>query len=393
MNLDYTEKDLAFRDAARAFLSEALDGEWSHLRFRGGPGDEHALVDERKAWGRMIGEAGWSCVDWPEEFGGRGATITQQVLFNEEYARLGGPGRIGHIGETLAGPTLIHFGDDRLRDRFLEPIRLGEHIWCQGYSEPNAGSDLANVQTTARRDGDHWVIDGQKTWTSHAHVADWCFALCRTDREAAKHRGLSYILVPMDQPGVETRPIRQMTGTSEFSEVFFDGARAHVEDVVGGVNNGWRVAMGTLAFERGASTLGQQLAFQNELDAIVAIARENGAAQDPRIRARIADAHIGLRIMRWTALRVLSTTLDGGELPKAALINKLYWANWHRDLGELAMDVLGPDADIAEGAPYALTPLQRMFLFSRADTIYAGSNQIQRNLISERALGLPRWRG
>ncbi len=392
MDLRYTPEDDAFRAEARAFLTEALEGEWKHVRFRGGPGDEHALVDERKAWGRMIGAAGWSCIDWAEEHGGRGATIMQQVVFNEEYARLGGPGRIGHIGETLAGPTIAHFGSDDQKRRFLDPIRLGEQIWCQGYSEPNAGSDLANVQTKAERVGDEWIITGQKTWTSHAHIADWCFVLCRTDSSVPKHKGISYILVPMDQPGVEVRPIRQMTGTSEFGEVFFDGARASVNDVVGEVNNGWRVAMGTLAFERGASTLGQQLAFQNELDAIVAVAKQNGAAQDPVLRQRIAEAHAGLQIMRWTALRVLTSALSNGELPPAAMINKLYWANWHRDLGELAMDVLGDSADTADGWPYELTPLQRMYLFSRSDTIYAGSNQIQRNLISERALGMPRWK-
>ncbi len=393
MDLKFTQEDEAFRAKAVAWLTEALEGDWAHVRFRGGPGDEHALVKERRAWGEHLGEAGWSCIDWPVEHGGRGATIMQQVVFNEEYARLGGPGRLGHIGETLAGPTIVHFGNEAQQKKFLPSIRLGETIWAQGYSEPNAGSDLANVQTKAELVGDEWIITGQKTWTSHAHVADWCFVLCRTDPNAAKkHRGISYILVPMDQPGIEVRPIRQMTGTSEFNEVFFDGAKAHKDDVIGGVNNGWRVAMGTLAFERGASTLGQQMAFQSELDSVVAIAKKNGAASDPVLRQRLAQAHMGLQIMRWTALRVLTDSLEGGELPRAAMINKLYWANWHRDLGELAMDVLGIDADVAEPGDYELTALQRMYLFSRSDTIYAGSNQIQRNIVSERALGMPRYK-
>lgn len=391
MDLKFTAEDEAFRAKAIEWLTHALEGDWAHVRFRGGPGDEHALVEERRAWGKHLGEAGWSCIDWPVEHGGRGATIMQQVVFNEEYARLGGPGRLGHIGETLCGPTIVHFGNEAQQKKFLPAIRLGQAIWAQGYSEPNAGSDLANVQTKAELIGDEWVITGQKTWTSHAHVSDWCFVLCRTDPNAAKkHRGISYILVPMDQPGVEVRPIRQMTGTSEFNEVFFDGAKAHKDDVIGGVNNGWRVAMGTLAFERGASTLGQQMAFQSELDSIVAIAKQNGASSDPVLRQRIAKAHMGLQIMRWTALRVLTDSLEGGELPRAAMINKLYWANWHRDLGELAMDVLGIDADVAEPGEYELTALQRMYLFSRSDTIYAGSNQIQRNIVSERALGMPR---
>jgi len=226
-------------------------------------------------------------------------------------------------------------------------------------------------------------------WTSLAHWAQWCFVLARTDRDAPKHQGISYLLVPMDQPGVEIRPIRQLTGTSEFNEVFFDDARTAADHVVGGVNNGWKVAMGTLAFERGASTLGQQLLFQNELARITDLARRNGRVGEPVLRQRLVQAWIGLRIMRWNALRVLAHA--GAELPREAMITKLYWGTWHRALGNLAMDVLGADALVGEGSPaeYELSSLQRLFLFSRSDTIYAGSNQIQRNIIGERALGLP----
>jgi alkylation response protein AidB-like acyl-CoA dehydrogenase len=310
------------------------------------------------------------------------------VIFHEEYARAGGPGRAGHIGENLLGPTLIHFGSDAQRSRFLPAIARGEELWCQGYSEPGAGSDLASVQTRAERIGSEWVIHGQKVWTSWAEWADWCFVLCRTDAGAPNHRALSYLLVPMKQPGVEVRPIRQMTGTSEFGEVFFDGARTAADCAVGAPGEGWKVAMGTLAFERGASTLGQQLQFQNEFDEIVRIARANGAAQDPVLRQRIADVWVRLRIMRFNSLRTLSDS--GAELRPEQMIAKLYWANLHRTIGKLAMDVLGPDAELADGAPYELSALQRRFLFSRSDTIYAGSNQIQRNIIAERGLGLPR---
>ncbi|MCU1352394.1 MAG: acyl-CoA dehydrogenase domain protein, partial [Acidimicrobiales bacterium] len=244
--------------------------------------------------------------------------------------------------------------------------------------------------TRAELDGDEWVIDGQKVWTSLAHWSDWCFVLARTNRDAPKHKGLSYILVPLRQDGIEIRPIRQVTGTSEFNEVFFDGARTAAANVVGAVDDGWKVAMGTLAFERGASTLGQQLAFRNELDAVLAVARRTGRDRDPTMRQRLAAAHAGLEIMRWNTLRVLSHGA-AAEVPAAAMITKLYWAIWHRDLGNLAMDVLGSHADLAEQEPgYELTALQRLFLFSRSDTIYAGSNQIQRNIIGERALGLPR---
>jgi alkylation response protein AidB-like acyl-CoA dehydrogenase len=389
MDLRFSPAEEAFREEARQWLADNLRGELAVLRGRGGPGDEHALFDERLAWERRMGRAGWTCIGWPKAHGGRGASLTEQVIFHEEYARAGGPGRLGHIGEGLLGPTIIAFGTDEQKRRFLPPIVRGEELWCQGYSEPNAGSDLANVQTRAERVGDEWVITGQKIWTSLAAWSDWCFVLCRTDPAAPKHQGLSYLLVPMRQPGVAVRPIEQMTGSSEFSEVFFDGARTAAGAVVGAVGDGWKVAMGTLAFERGASTLGQQLSFQNELDQVIAIARKNGAAADPVMRQRLADAWIGLRIMRLNALRTLGLA-GGAELAREAMITKLYWATWHRDLGKLAMDVLDAEAELAEGAPYQLTGLQRLFLFSRADTIYAGSNQIQRNLIGERALGLPR---
>jgi len=390
MELRFSREDEAFRREVADWLAAELAGEFSAVRGRGGPGDEHALTRERRAWERRLGAAGWSCIGFPREYGGRDATLTQQVIFYEEYARAGGPGRLGHIGEGLLGPTLVHFGSEAQKRRFLPAIVRGEEVWCQGYSEPNAGSDLANVQTRARLEGGEWVLHGQKVWTSWAQWADWCFVVCRTDPASSRHAGLSYLLVPMRQPGIEIRPIVQITGTSEFSEVFYDGARTAAENVVGAPGEGWKVAMGTLAFERGASTLGQQLAFANELAAIIETAKHNGRARDPLIRQRLADAWIGLQLQRANALRTLSG--GGSQLSREAMITKLFWATWHRSLGKLAMDVLGPEAEIAAAAPYELTPLQRLFLFSRSDTIYAGSNQIQRNLIAERALGLPRDR-
>ncbi len=391
MDLRFSDEDEAFRAEARDWLTERLNGEFSDVRGRGGPGDEHALFEERLAWEHHLGANGWTCVGWPKTHGGRGLGLHQQVIWFEEYARAGGPGRLGHIGEGLAGPTILTFGNDDQRSRFLPGIVAGTELWAQGYSEPNAGSDLANVSTRAEPDRDDWRLTGQKVWTSLAHWSDWCFVLARTDRDAQpKHRGLTYFLVPLRQDGVEIRPIRQVTGTSEFNEVFFDGALARGVDVVGGVGNGWKVAMGTLAFERGASTLGQQMAFRNELDEVTALARANGRIDDPVIRQRLAAAHAGLEIMRWNTLRVLSGP-EGAAPPPATMVTKLYWANWHRDLGELAMDVAGPAALLAEAEPgYELTALQRLFLFTRSDTIYAGSNEIQRNIIGERALGLPK---
>ncbi|MGH0030304.1 MAG: acyl-CoA dehydrogenase family protein [Myxococcota bacterium] len=389
MQLRFSPEDEAFRKEVAGWLADHLVGEFEAIKGRGGPGDENAFVDERRAWERKLGDAGWTCIGWPTEHGGRGASLAQQVIFYEEYARAGGPGRAGHIGETLLGPTLIAFGSEEQKQRFLPPIVRGEELWCQGYSEPNAGSDLANVQTRARLEGDQWVIDGQKVWTSWAEWSDWCFVLCRSDPDAPKHKGLAYLLVPMHQEGVSVRPIRQITGTSEFSETFFDGARTDAANVVGEPGDGWKVANGTLAFERGASTLGQNLLFRTELEEILKIARENGRGRDPVIRQRLADAWIGLEIMRYNALRILSTA-QGAELPPAAMVTKLYWATWHRKLGKLAMDVLGLEGQIGDAAPYELSGLQRLFLFTRSDTIYAGSNQIQRNLIAERALGMPR---
>ena len=393
MDLQFTQEEEAFRAEVRDYLEGLLSGDFAEVRGVGGPGYEHEGYEERLAWERRLGADGWTCLAWPKEHGGRGLTLMQQVIWHEEYARAGAPGRLGHIGETLAGPTIIAFGNADQQQRFLPGIASGQELWCQGYSEPNAGSDLANIGTRAELDGDEWVISGQKVWTSLAHWADWVFVLCRTDREAPKHKGISYLLCPMRQEGIEIRPIVQVTGSSEFNEVFFDGARTSTANLVGEVNAGWRVAMGTLAFERGTSTFGQQLGFQAELDAVIAAARANGAIDDPVVRQRLVSAWTGLRLMRFTAMRTLSA-IDGhgGEPGPEASINKLFWATWHRNLGELAMDVLGAEATLAtDGAPYedALTAFQRLFLFTRSDTIYAGSNQIQRNIIGERVLGLP----
>lgn len=392
MDLGFSPEDEAFREEIRTWLEDNLArSEFSMLRGRGGPGDEHSFYEERRAWERHMAEHRWTCVGWPEKYGGRELSLHQEVIFNEEYARAAAPGRLNHIGETLAGPTIIAFGTEEQKARFLPGIVSTRELWCQGYSEPNAGSDLANVQTRAVRDGDKWVIDGQKVWTSLAHWSDWAFVVCRTSTEKPRHKGLSYLLVPMRQPGVEIRPIEQITGTAEFNEVFFDGAETAASNLVGEVDGGWKIAMATLAFERGASTLGQQLSFEIELREITRLAHDNGASDDPTLRQRLASAWIGLRVMRLNALRLLSDT-RGGQMPRSAMISKLYWATWHRELGKLAMDVLGLQAEegvYEDGGP-ALNGLQRMFLFSRSDTIYAGSNQIQRNIIAERGLGLPK---
>jgi alkylation response protein AidB-like acyl-CoA dehydrogenase len=389
MDLRDRPEDEAFRKEVRSWLDAHVVDEFAELGGRGGSGDETFGFETRLAWERVLAEGGWTCIGWPAAYGGRGASVAQQVIFNEEYVRAGAPGRVGVMGEGLIGPTIIHYGTAAQKDRFLPPIVAGTELWCQGYSEPDAGSDLANVRTRAERDGDQWVVTGQKVWTSLAHQADWCFVLCRTDPGSARHHGLSYLLVPMDRPGIEVRPITQLTGTSEFNEVFFDGARTELDNVVGDVGDGWRVALATLAFERGVGLLGHQLTFRRELDRLVTDASGAGRGGDPNVRDRLARAWTELEIMRLNTLRSLSG-VDGPSAPPEASIAKLYWASWHRRLGETAMDVAGLPGQVITGGHGELDDWQRLFLFSRAETIYGGSNQIQRNIIGERVLGLPR---
>ncbi|MFF7378737.1 acyl-CoA dehydrogenase family protein [Streptomyces massasporeus] len=376
MDFEFTRDDEAFRAEARdwlgAYAKDAVD---------------------RRTWERTLGASGWIGLGWGEDgYGNRRATLTQQVVWAEEYARSGAPPRSGHIGENLLAPTLLAHGTDEQKARFLPPIAAGAELWCQGYSEPGAGSDLAGVRTAAVRepDGGTYRVTGQKIWTSLAREADWCFVLARTEPGSKRHHGLTFLLVPMDQPGrIEVRPIRQLTGTSDFNEVFFDGA--HAEHVVGGEGEGWRVAMSLLGFERGVSTLAQQIGFAEELGAVVRAAEESGAVRDPVVRERLVRQWAELRTMRWNALRTLGGSGDAG----APSVAKLLWAGWHQRLGELAVLVRGAaagvgPADWSASAPYELDAAQHLFLFSRADTIYGGSDQIQRTIIAERVLGLPR---
>ncbi|GAA3834181.1 acyl-CoA dehydrogenase family protein [Nocardioides panacisoli] len=392
MDLTESNEDRAFRAEIREWLGDHLAGEWAELKGLGGPGREHEAHDERLAWNRHLAAHGWTCVGWPEEHGGRGLSLWQQVIFHEEYARSDAPADVNHLGETLLGPTVMAFGTEEQKKRFLPPIVAVEELWAQGYSEPDAGSDLANVQTRARLDGDEWVIDGQKVWTSMAHVSDWCFVVARTEPGSTRHHGLSFVLVPLRQEGVEIRPIEQLTSGSEFNEVFFSGARAAADLVVGEPGKGWAVAMGLLGFERGVSTLGQTVGFARELDAVVARARGNGSIDDPIVRDRLADLKVELSAIRSFALRALAQ-VEGGQDSAAGggagSIFKLAWARWHRRLGEVAMDVAGAEGLLA-GPGYTLDEHQRLFLFSRADTIYGGSDEIQLNILAERVLGLPK---
>ena len=372
-----------FRAEVRDWLADNLVGEFAAIKGLGGPGNDNVAFEKRLAWNKHLAAAGYTCLGWPEEHGGRGLSVAHRVAFYEEYAIANAPAKVNHFGEELLGPTLIAYGTTEQQKRFLPTILDVTELWCQGYSEPGAGSDLANVSTTAELDGDQWVINGQKVWTSLAHWAQWCFVVARTEKGSKRHAGLSYLLVPLDQPGVEVRPIVQLTGDSEFNEVFFDDARTDADLVVGEPGDGWRVAMGTLTFERGVSTLGQQIDYARELSAVADLAKRNGAADDPLVRDRITRSWVGLRTMRSYALATMDV-----EQPGQDNVSKLLWANWHRELGDIAMDVAGRDGLTLTDGDF--DEFQRLYLFSRADTIYGGSNEIQRNIIAERVLGLPR---
>ena len=390
-----------FRAEVQGWLADNLVGDYAALKGLGGPGREHEAFEERLAWNRHLAAAGLTCLGWPVEHGGRGLSVAHRVAFYEEYARADAPDKVNHLGEELVGPTLIAYGTPAQQQRFLPAIRDVTELWCQGYSEPGAGSDLANVATTAVLEGNaqsreatgkqpseatgkqpgeatgkqHWVINGQKVWT--------CFVLARSEKGSKRHAGLAYLLVPLDQPGIEIRPIVQLTGDSEFNEVFFTDARTDADLVVGEPGDGWRVAMGTLQFERGVSTLGQQIRYARELSGLVELAKNNGAIDDASVRERLTRAWAGLSAMRSFAM----ATMDD-EQPGQDSVSKLLWANWHRDLGELAFDIEGGAGMVLEDGEF--DEWQRLFLFSRADTIYGGSNEVQRNIIAERVLGLPR---
>lgn len=386
MKLGFSREDELFRAECADWLNGQMAGEFKDIK---GITKLTACPERRKEWEQQLAAHKWSCIGWPEEWGGRNASLAHQVIFAEEYARAGVPGRVNHIGVELAGPTLLAFGTDEQKRRFLPDIAAGKTIFCQGFSEPGAGSDLASVRTKARLEDGQWVVNGQKIWTSLAHISDWIFVVSRSEEGSKGPKGLTFLMMEIDQPGIDIRGIKQINGDAEFNETFFTDARCPADSLIGAPGEGWKIAMGLLAFERGVSTLGQQMGFRNELDEIIAAAKATGAASDPLIRQRIAKAEIGLNLMRYGALRMLSQT-DHSKIDGAALTYKIQWASWRRALGELAMDVLGQAGEVADGAEYEWDTLPNLFLYSRADTIYGGTNQIQRNLIAERGLGMPR---
>jgi len=352
-------------------------------------GKEEAWIAQRRDWQRKLAEGGFAGVTWPAEFGGQGLGPINQVIITQELQEAGVPGILDVIGIGMLGPTVIAHGTDDQKQRYLAPMLAADEVWCQLFSEPAAGSDLAGIQTKAEVQPDgSWKLNGQKVWTTNAHFASYGLILARTNSDVPKHKGMSMFIVPMDAEGVTIRPLRQITGEAEFNEVFFDGARTARDLVVGEPGKGWKVALATLAYERGVGLLGHLLSFRRELDHLVEVAQENGRAEDPVVRQRLARSYVELEVLRFNTLRSLSG-YDGPVAPAEASIIKLFWAGWHQRLGELAIDVLGPAGLVAESFPYELDEFQRTFLFSRSETIYGGSDEIQRNIIGERVLGLP----
>ena len=406
MELDYSPEDEAFRLEIRSWLKENLPKGWFDPGFEMSNDERKKFNDE---WPNKLFEGGWICATWPKEYGGKGLSTMQGVVLSEEFANAKAPMRADFFGDTLVGPTLLQWGTEEQKKEFLPQILNGSMRWCQGFSEPNSGSDLASLKTSAVLDGDEWVINGQKVWTTQGHHADYCFLLTRTDPEAPKHKGISYLLVPMRQPGVEVRGIVQPDGTAEFCEVFFNNARCPKDNVVGGVNNGWVVTNSTLAFERGMSATTGYRRFESEYKAMARAAKENGMSEDPIIRQRLMTYYTKIQILKINGLRSLSTTLMGKkDLSMAALgaTNKMFWTEMHKEAMELALDIAGADSMLVDAAlgdgnwpgtarekrrpGYPVSSMMSAFFFSRSETIWGGTSQIQRNIVGERVLGLPK---
>jgi alkylation response protein AidB-like acyl-CoA dehydrogenase len=358
------------------------------------PSHDHAPSEAERRWTGALRRGGWLCLSWPASHGGRGLSPLEVAAVNEEFALAGAPRTVLGIGERLVAATLLVHGTPEQRQRFLPPILAGTEWWCQGFSEPEAGSDLAALRTRGEVQGDEVVITGQKVWTSEAHLADWIFLLCRTDPDAERHRGLSLVLVPLHQPGVEVRPLRQAHGASGFNEVFLDGARARLDHVVGGLGNGWAVANTTLGAERGGDAAIQHLGYEHELRALIAQAQANGAAADPVVRQRLAAAWTSVQLLRFNGRRQLAALAAGEGPGPAGSLHKVLASEYHRAFGTLAVDVAGAGTmlvpDAADGHGYAVDRWQRIFFESRSRCISRGTNEIQRNVIAERLLGLPR---
>lgn len=377
MDLSLTPAEVAFRDELREWLVANHPGVE--------PAGTEGSLEHRLHWQKTLFDAGYSGISWPREHGGRGATLMEQAIFNEELVRARAPSPANIIGLVMGGPVIINHGTDAQRARFLAPILSGEEIWCQGFSEPNAGSDLAALTTQAVRDGDGWRVSGQKVWTSYAHRAKWCMLLARTGGDE-RHRNLTFFICDMKQPGVEVRPLRQATGDSEFNEIFFNGAVVPDDNVVGSVGDGWKVAITTLMFERSGLSAASALAIQIKLDELAELIRERGEQRDVTLNRRLGALVVATETMRLNGYRGLSRVIEHGVPGPEGSMAKIQWADINQRLGELAMDVLGAEALVTDPV------WTHSMLRARANSIEGGTSEIQRNILAERVLNLPRMR-
>jgi alkylation response protein AidB-like acyl-CoA dehydrogenase len=393
MDLNLTVEEEQFRDELRSWLEANVPKDWSEWREK--PIEES--FPYLKAWQRKLYEGGWAAVSWPKEYGGRGASLMQQSIFWEEMSRVEAPPMANSLGLGLIGPTIIAYGTDAQKKRYIPKILSAEEIWCQGFSEPNAGSDLASLQTEACLDGHDYVVNGQKVWTSYGWVGDWCELVVRTDANVPKHKGLTVLLIDMKSPGVEVRPLRQMTGESEFGEIFFRDVRVPKENVLGRVNDGWNVAVSTLMYERGSYGARLHLIFRRNIGRLIELAhtlQKNGrtAAQDPLIRQKLAQCYAEVEIMRLNQMRAFSRITATGVPGPEGSIQKIFWSELNQRLQQVAQELLGPYGQLQAGDP--LAPDKGIwaygYLRTRGNTIEAGTSEVQRNIIGHFVLGLPR---
>ena len=390
MDLNLSPSELQFRDGLRAWLAENLAPNWrTEFAKIEGKQDQFEYL---RTWQRKVYDGGWAGIAWPKAFGGRGATVIEQVLFTEEMSRAGAPNLPGVLGLQLVGPTTITHGTEAQKERFLRKILSGEEIWCQGFSEPNAGSDLAALRTDAKRDGDHFIVNGQKVWTSYGWAADWCELVVRTDADVPRHKGLTVLLVDMKSPGIEVRPLRQMTGESEFNELFFTDVRVPVENVLGKVNDGWSVAIGTLMHERATLGAGVQIVIRRGFERLVEIARSLNKINDPLVRQKLAQCYADIEIMRLNQMRAYSKMANGGTPGPEGSIQKLFWTELNQRFQQVAQEVLGPYGQLTKGSDYAIDDgiWTYSYLRARGNTIEAGTSEIQRLILGHFVLGLPK---
>jgi alkylation response protein AidB-like acyl-CoA dehydrogenase len=382
MDLNYTASELQFRDTLRAWLAVNAPAGWN-----GSQGFAYL-----RQWQRRVHEGGWAGVSWPREYGGRGATVIEQVIFLEEMARASAPPLANVLGLSLIGPTIIAHGTEAQKHRYLTNILSAEEIWCQGFSEPNAGSDLASLSTEARLDGDHFVVNGQKVWTSYGHVGDWCELVVRTDPAAPKHKGLTVLLVDMRSPGVEVRPLRQMTGESEFSELFFHDVRVPAANVLGAINDGWNVALGTLMHERATLGAAMHITYTRQFDRLLDLTHRLGRDQEPAIRQKLGQVYAEIEILRLNQMRAVSRISSSGTPGPEGSIQKIFWSELNQRFQQVAQEILGPFGQLEAGSDFAIDGGQWAYNYLRArgNTIEAGTSEVQRNIIGHFVLGLPR---